>query len=212
MTLVHKFRLPKKFLQVFSLVLGISKFQVPFCVFSNIAAEMGKKKSKRAARPAKGDSDWEDSQPDVEEQVADEAQQIMPTYTIPVQAIAHWPADMQKQIQADADGVWRMQCRLGEDDEGFDRKVRDFLKVARAFLLRIWPAMTIAEAARHAIINGTQIINFLSFLLSEERMICFGTGRKAKACKEFPEYGCNAGLFCRHHKSSHVDVSLCLIF
>ena len=173
---------------------------------------MVKKKNKKVPRQNKVDSDPEYSEEEAEEEVAEGAHSIMPTYTIPLQAIAHWPADMQKAIQADADGVWRMQCRIGEDDEGFDRKVRDFLKVARAFLLRIWPAMTIAEAARHAIINGTQIINFLSFLLSEERMICFGTGRKAKACKEFPEYGCNAGLFCRHHKSSHVDVSLCLIF
>ena len=62
-----------------------------------------------------------------------------------------------------ADGVWRMQCRIVEEDEGFDRKVRDFLKVARAFLLRIWPAMSIAEAARHPLINGTQMIIFLNF-------------------------------------------------
>ena len=163
MTLVHKFRLPKKFLQVFWFVLGISKFQVPFCVFSNIAAEMGKKNSKKVARPAKSDSDWEGSQPAVEEKEADEAQQIMPSYTIPLQAIAHWPVEKQKDIQADADGVWRMQCRIVEEDEGFDRKVRDFLKVARAFLLRIWPAMSIAEAARHHLINGTQMIIFLNF-------------------------------------------------
>jgi hypothetical protein len=94
------------------------------------------------------------------EEGADEAQAIKPSYTIPPQAIAHWPVEKQKDIQADADGVWRMQCRIGEEDEGIDRKVRDFLKEARAFLLRIWPAMSIAEAARHPLVNGTQITFF----------------------------------------------------
>jgi hypothetical protein len=170
---------------------------------------MGKKKSKKTTqRAAESDPDYE-----MEEEVQEEeANEASPSYTIPLQAIAHWPVERQKDIQADAGALWRMQCRLEEEDEGFDRKVRDFLKVARAFLLRIWPAMSIAEAARHPLVNGTQIINFFNFLLSEDRMACFGTGRKAKLCKEFPEFGCNAGLFCRQHKNSHVDVSLCLHF
>jgi hypothetical protein len=194
-------------------VWGISKFQVPFCVFSIIVAEMGKKKSKKAQRAEKSDSDPDfQMEEEVAEEGADEAQAIKPSYTIPLQAIAHWPVEAQKDIQADADGVWRMQCRIGEEDEGIDRKVRDFLKEARAFLLRIWPAMSIAEAARHPLVNGTQITFFFNFLLSEDRMACFGTGRKAKPCKNYPEFGCNAGLFCRQHKSSHVDVSLCLHF
>ena len=84
---------------------------------------MGKKKSKKTTqRAAESDPDYE-MEEEVQEEEADEAS---PSYTIPLQAIAHWPVERQKDIQADAGALGGCSAGLGRRTKALTERSETF--------------------------------------------------------------------------------------
>ena len=169
----------KKYFRFFWLVWGILKFQVPFCVFSNFVAEMGNKKSKKTLQTAKADSDPESSEQEVEEKWLKWLRLSCILHHPPSSHCA-WPVENKRRFKREGRRMKASQGRFcsGSGPPWVLLRPLDTTKSMEYILSFFWISFFLKSACAY-----------------------FCNGRKVKACKEFSEFDCNAGLFCQQFVS-----------
>ena len=146
-----------------------------------------------------------------------------PTWTIPADWLEIHPVENHAKLQADVNRLLVAESKLAkkikneEDQNKAARIVRDHLAKARVLLVLLSPNITISEAHQHPLVNGecSFFASRFSISIITGRFACIFQCNSKKGetpCSAAPVVGCQYGMFCEDHKTSHENAEVYLIF
>ena len=146
-----------------------------------------------------------------------------PTWPIPDKWLSIHPVENHAKLQADVNRLLVAESKLAkkiaaEDDQNkAARIVRDHLAKARVLLALLSPNITISEAHQHPLVNRECSLFASRFSISiiTGRFACIFQCNSKKGetpCLAAPVAGCQYGMFCEDHKTSHENAEVYLIF